>query len=297
MFTLLNRGWGLLLVLVFGPMLLMPGCQKDDETPNQAGRLETPAVQPPSAKPVTFEGESVIYVVGPLSGRHAEKGQAQAAGARLAAREQNERGGLLNHKIVIKILNDAGNPQGALAAVKQVMDAASTGENLIGIIMHEGSDPRLESVREMYSKHDSGLNGIVVIPASTEPLPADINDRKFFRLSAPNLFQASEIAYVFQERNLHDIVMIHTETAYGKALSDEFKKAIKSLDVRAIAAFEIIPDASSYTDVANRVREINPAGLFFAGGDIERKLNIKECFWLFTHNLSSFRPHTRFPRK
>jgi glycine betaine/proline transport system substrate-binding protein len=257
MVTLPKQPRRLLLVLLFGLVLLIPIQQ------------EPPATQAKPAKAVTFEGEAVIYVVGPMSGRDAEKGQAQAAGARLAAQEFNLGGGLLNQKIVIKVINDAGEQEGALAAAKKVAHAANSGEKIIGVVLHEGSDPQLGAVEAVYFNPDAGLNLMVVLPASTEPLPVDIADRRFFRLSAPNLHQASEIAYVFQERNLKDVVIVHSSTPYGNVLSKEFSKTTQSLDVRPIASFEIKPDATSYADVVSRVREINPAGLFFAGGDVE----------------------------
>ena len=278
MLTLPRQPGRLLLVFLFGTMLLMPGCQKDDETPTKASRQEPPAAQPTPSKSVTLEGESVIYVVGPMSGQNAEKGQAQAAGARLAAEEFNLRGGLFNRKVVIRVINDAGEPEGALAAAKKVVHAANSGEKVIGVVLHEGSDPQLGAVDEVYLNPDAGLNLIVVLPTSTEPVPVDIDDRRFFRLSAPNLRQASEIAYMFQERNLHDVVIVHTSTPYGKVLSNEFNKTIQGLDVTAIASFEITPDAISYSDVVSRVREINPVGLFFAGGDVEAGVFLSDLF-------------------
>lgn len=259
-----------LLALVIALVVLLLSCQGGEEV--------KPTVQPTPEKPVTFEGEVVIYVVGPLSGQDAEKGQAQAAGARFAAEELNRSGGLLNRKIIIKVINDAGDPEGALEAAQKVAAAARTGEEVIGVVLHEASDPQLESIKQIYLASGSGLNSLIVVPASTEPLPVEIDGSRFFRLSAPNLNQASEIANVFQERNLHEAVVVHSSTSYGKALAQEFTDAAKNLDVRAVDTFEISPEAVSYAEVVTQVWEINPSALFCAGGDVEAAVFLSELF-------------------
>jgi len=271
-----SRSW--LLTLLVVQLLLISSCQRGGEEPQEAGEQKTPIVQPKPAKPVTFEGESVVYVVGPMSGRNAEKGQAQAAGARLAAEELNRQGGVLNRKIIVKVINDAGRPELSLEAAKKVAAAARAGEKVIGVVLHEGSDPHLESVKQIYLNSDSGLNPLVVLPAFTEPLPADIDDSRLFRLSAPNATQASEIANLFQEWNLRDVVLVHSSTSYGKALAQEFSNAAKNLAHMAVASFEIAPDAVSYGHVVTKVLEINPAALFYAGGDVEAAVLLSELF-------------------
>ena len=225
----------------------------------------------PSPTPVTvFDGEVVVYVVGPLSGPNAQRGQALAAGARLAADELNGTGGLLGNKVVVKSINDRGEPQGALDAAQRVADAARIGERVVGVVIYEGSDPDLESLAQVYLKDGSGLSPLVIVPASTELVPASVQDQRFFRLSAPSLSQASEAATVFQEGNLLNVVVIHSSTPYGNKLADEFDKAAASLEVEVVGRFEILPpDAGSYSDLVDEVREINPSALFFAAGEAE----------------------------
>ena len=232
----------------------------------------------PSPTPVTvFDGEVVVYVVGPLSGPNAQRGQALAAGARLAAEELNGTGGLLDNKIVVKVLNDRGDPQGALDAAQRVADAARVGDQVVGVVVYEGSDPDLESLSQVYLKDVSGLSPLVIVPASTELVPASLQDQRFFRLSAPSLSQASEAATVFQESNLLNVVVIHSSTSYGNKLADEFDKAAAGLDVEVVGRFEILPpDAGSYKDLVNEVREINPSALFFAAGEAEAAVFLSE---------------------
>ena len=86
--------WLSLVAFLVGQALILLSCQEGGEAPPKADEQATPMARTTPAKPVTFEGEVAIYVVGPMSGQDAEKGQAQAAGARLAAEELNQGGGL-----------------------------------------------------------------------------------------------------------------------------------------------------------------------------------------------------------
>ena len=232
----------------------------------------------PSPTPVpVFDGEVVVYVVGPLSGPNAQRGQAMAAGARLAAEELNGTGGLLGNKVLVRVINDRGEPQFALDAAQRVADAARIGDQVVGVVVYEGSDPQLESITQVYLKDGSGLSPLVIVPASTELVPASVQDQRFFRLSAPSLSQASEAATVFQEGNLLNVIVIHSSTPYGNQLADEFDKAAAGLDVEVVGRFEILPpNAASYTDLVKEVREINPSALFFAAGEAEAAVFLSE---------------------
>lgn len=260
------RPWLLALLMV----LLLSACEGGEE--NNELPTPTPTVE------ISFEGEVVIYVVGPMSGPDAQKGQAQAAGARLAAAEWNAKGGLLKRKIIIKEMNDAGDPDKALQAAQKIEEAK---EEVIGVVLHEGSDPQLTSVKQVYGPDQN--RSLVVAPVSSNPLPVALdleNEQydRFFRLSAPNVSQASEIATTLQEQNLHEVVVVHNSTSYGKALAEEFSQAVKDLDVHILETFEISPDAISYHDVVTQIREINPAALFYAGEDVESALFLSQLF-------------------
>ena len=273
-FTTLRGSLWLLALLLVLPLLLA-ACAGGDKAP-----VETvgPTVEP-SPTPVTeFAGEAVVYVVAPLSGPEAQRGQALAAGARLAAEELNQIGGVLGRKIVIKVANDRGDSEGALQAARRVADSSRARDTVIGVLVHEGSDPQLESVKQVYLDPGSGLNALVVVPASAELVPADIDDPRFVRLSAPSISQASEVATVLQEANLRDVVVVHSSTPAGKILAKEFSRAAENLDVEAVGTFEILPpDASDYTDLVAKVRKINPAALFFAAGQDEAACSYPTC--------------------
>ncbi len=268
-----RRSWYLILMILIAQSLLLLCCKGDVQTPPRAAPQ-----QPVPEKPVSFQGEAVIYVAAPMSGPNADKGQSQAAGARLAALELNRKGGLLKRKIIVKVINDAGYPEQALAAAQKVAVSAKNGEDILGILIHERSDPQLISVKQVYLNAGSGLNPLVVIPASAEPLPVKIDDNRLFRISASSSSQASEVAALFREQGRFKVAVVHDSTSYGRTLSREFSNAVEKLGIREPAFFEILPGAVSYAGEVARVKDISPDALFFAGADAEASVFFPELF-------------------
>ncbi len=69
-----------LAALACGDEAVAPVASGPDQSP-----VPATVAPPPTGTPIPLTGEAIIYVVGPLSGEEAQKGQAQVAGALLAA--------------------------------------------------------------------------------------------------------------------------------------------------------------------------------------------------------------------
>jgi len=227
---------------------------------------DTPAIEP-TATPVPLSGEAVIYVVAPLSGAQAEQGQAQAAGARLAASILNEQGGLLGREIVIRTVNDRGTAEESLQAAEDI--AAEADDNVMGIITSESSDPQMQAVQNVYLNDALPTNPLVVVPASTNPLASPVNHPQFFRLSAPSSSQASEIAAALREGNVKDVIVVHSPTEASMLLSEQFQTAAGELDITLTDTVEISPDDTNFADAAQQIFDQNPAALFLATNPFE----------------------------
>ena len=256
-----------LAALACGGEAVAPVASVPDQSP-----VPTTVAPPPTETPIALSGEAIIYVVGPLSGEDAQKGQAQVAGALLAAEELNQTGGVLKRRIVIKELNDRGNEADALTVAQRVAEGARAGEEVIGVVMHEASDPMLRSALQVYLNSPPDLDPLVVVPASTEPLFMAVEDPRFFRISALGLSQARQVAINFEEQNLSEVVVIHSDDPYGQSLADEFNAAVANLKVATAKTFALTPGARSYAETVAQVKEINPGGVFVAASDEETTL-------------------------
>lgn len=254
-----SRGLAGLLSMLLA--VVLAACGGSAEAPN------VPAAAP-SATPVPLSGEAVIYVAAPLSGIHAQEGQAQAAGARLAAAMLNEQGGLNGQEIVIRVVNDRGTPDGAQQAADQIAAESGSG-NVVGVIISESSDPQLQAAEAVYLNGGIASAPLVVVPASTSPLAADIDHPNFFRLTAPSASQAAEIAAALQESNIRDVVALHSPTASSRTLTDQFQQAAADLGITVSDSLEVNADDTDFLAIAEAILAANPAALFLATNPFE----------------------------
>ena len=215
----------------------------------------------PTATAAPLSGEAVIYVTAPLSGPGAEEGQAQAAGARLAADVLNEQGGLGGQEIIVRTLNDRGTLEGAQQAAETI---ATSGDTIYGVVTSEGSDPTLQAVQDTYLGGALSPAPLVVVPASTHPDAVTPDDPRFFRLSAPNQAQAAEIAAVMREGNLSDAITVQSPTERADMLTAQFEQAADEYGVSLLDTVSVTPTGTNFADVAADIFAQNPAGLFLA---------------------------------
>jgi len=85
------------------------------------------------------KGDVTVYVAVPLSGWQADGGQTVLGGARLAADEINNRGGLLGYRVVIEPIDDEADSEVAAAVAEQISGAVREGKNVLGVIGHYNS--------------------------------------------------------------------------------------------------------------------------------------------------------------
>ena len=76
---------------------LLAACAGGGDGEAEPGETLAPTGEPTPTAVTSFEGEVVVYVVGPMSGPDAQRGKELAAGARLAAEDLNRTGGLLGN--------------------------------------------------------------------------------------------------------------------------------------------------------------------------------------------------------
>lgn len=254
-------------------VLLLAACGGTTPPANDAPS----APEAPTATPIPLEGEAVVYVVAPLSGPDAEEGQAQAAGARLAAATLNAQGGLMGQQVVVRVLNDRGTPEGARNAAQTIADAS--GDNIVGIVLSETSDPALSAAREVYFSPDNGLNALVVVAASTNPLASQVDDPRFFRLSALNVAQAAEIAAVMTESNLRDVMAVHSATETAIALRDRFERAANDYGLNVMDSVEVVAQyPPEFNAVADSIMAENPAAMFLATDPFETSQLLRSLY-------------------
>ena len=259
MITRVGHVWWVLMALA----VVIAAC---DSVP--APDTDDTATVPATATPVPLSGEAVIYVVAPLSGERAQQGQAQSAGARLAASILNEQGGINGQEIVVRTINDRNDAAYARQVADEIV-AEAAGDNVVGVIVSESSDPQLQAVRDTYLSDQLDSAPLVVVPVSTNPLATTLEHPRFFRLTAPSITQASEIAAAFSEGNVNDVVTLQSPTDESQVLAERFQTAASDFDITISDTYELSPFETNFTEMALQIFEQNPAGLFLATNPYE----------------------------
>ncbi len=226
--------------------------------------------------PGRAEGESgatppeiIIGVVGPMSGDLAHMGRSVRDAVALTAEEWNERGGILGRRIQLLLEDDRNDPAEAVAAAKRLVQAGAWG--VIGHLTSAGSLP----ASAIY--HAAGIPQIT--PSSTDPRLSEQGFLNIFRTCGRDDQQGRVAAeFVLESFRPRRVVILHDQTAYGRALAEAFKRRIvqaqRGLRVTSMAL------SSESKDLDSAIEQIKTAepdlvyfgGLYHEGGLLAKRL-------------------------
>lgn len=213
--------------------------------------------------------EIIIGVVGPMSGDLAHMGRYVRDAVALAAEEWNEKGGILGRRIELVLEDDRNDPAEAVAAAKRLVQAGAWG--VIGHLTSAGSLP----ASAIY--HAAGIPQIT--PSSTDPRLTEQGFLNIFRACGRDDQQGRVAAeFVLESLRPRRIVILHDQTAYGRALAEAFKRRI----VRAQRGLHVTSMAlsSESKDLGSAIEQIKTekpdvvyfGGLYHEGGLLVKRL-------------------------
>ncbi len=210
--------------------------------------------------------EAYLYVVAPITGDMASRGQEVAGGARLRAEEANRSGGILGKKVVVRTLDDGGDEEMAVDAAGQVADAVKKGEPVLGVVGHYNSGATGPALDEVYKD----LDVVVVTPGSTNPTFTQKGYSRFFRVCSTDDIQGPVAARTALAQGWRRIVVFHTDNLYARGLAAAFVDGLKTNGVSPVAEVEM-----KYNDLGPYLKELpgkvqmvlaqTPDAVFFAG--------------------------------
>ncbi|MBI2902792.1 MAG: branched-chain amino acid ABC transporter substrate-binding protein [Candidatus Methylomirabilis oxyfera] len=198
-----------------------------------------------------------IGIVGPMSGDMAELGRYVREAAELQTEEWNEKGGLLGRRIRLLIEDDHHDPREAVAAAKRLVRAG-----VWGVIGHLTSAASLPA-SAVY--HAAGIPQIT--PSSTDPRLTEQGFQNVFRTCGRD-DQQGEVAATFVLDSLRPrrVVVLHDQTAYGRALAETFNRQIRRRDRRLLAAtFTLSPGGKNIASLLEAIKAEEPDVIYFGG--------------------------------
>jgi branched-chain amino acid transport system substrate-binding protein len=230
--------------------------------------MAVPAVYSAEKEPV------VIGLQGPITGAWAYEGQMAKQSCEIAADLINKKGGILGgRKIEIRVEDDAGEPKtGALAAQKLVGQ-----KEVVAVVSTYGSSvcEPASNIYEKFKKVNIGY-GVTAVRLTERGFKyffrtcgRDDSQGKFFAASVPSKFKAKRIA------------IMHDNTAFGKGLAEDTKKAldalVKAKKVEIVFYDAITPGEKDYKVPLTNLRESKPDVWYYTGYYAEAALLVTQA--------------------
>lgn len=221
-----------------------------------------------AAKPV------VIGLQGPITGSWAYEGEMAKQSCEIAAQLINQKGGILGGRMIeLRIVDDAGEPRtGALAAQKLVGQ-----KDVVAAISTYGSSicEPASNIYEKFKKVNIGY-GVTAVRLTQRDF------KYFFRTCGRDDSQGAFFAEAVPAKfNAKRIAIMHDNTAFGKGLAEDTKRALKEMidagKVELVYFDAITPGEKDFHVSLTKLRETKPDVWYFTGYYAEAALLITQA--------------------
>ncbi|HPQ60180.1 MAG TPA: branched-chain amino acid ABC transporter substrate-binding protein [Syntrophales bacterium] len=216
----------------------------------------------------------VIGLQGPITGPWAYEGQMAKQSCEIAAALINQKGGILDGRMVeIRVVDDAGEPKtGALAAQKLVGQ-----KDVVASVSTYGSSvcETASTIYEKFKKVNIGY-GVTAVRLTQRDF------KYFFRTCGRDDSQGQFFADTVPARfNARRIAIMHDNTAFGKGLAEDTKKALDAMvqagKVEIVYFDAITPGEKDFRVSLTQLRETKPDAWYFTGYYAEAALLVTQA--------------------
>ncbi len=208
-----------------------------------------------------------IATVGPMTGQYAAFGAQMRAGAEQAVADINAAGGVLGQQLVLEIGDDACDPRQAVSVANQL-----TGRGVRFVAGHFCSGSSIPASKVYLEE------GVLQIsPASTNPRFTDEGGWNTFRVCGRD-DQQGIVAGTFIARNFpgRKVAILHDNSAYGKGLADETKKAMNAAGMQETLYLAYVAGERDYSAIVSRLQQAGIDVVYFGGYHTEAGLIVRQ---------------------
>ena len=209
-----------------------------------------------------------IATAGPLTGQQAALGAQMKAGAEQVVADLNAKGGVLGRQIALEIGDDACDPRQAVSVANQL---AGRGMRFVAGHFCSGSSIPASKV---YAEE-----GVLQIsPASTNPRFTDEGGWNTFRVCGRD-DQQGQVAgrYIAKEFRGKKVAILHDNSAYGKGLADETKKALNAAGMQEALYAAYTPGERDYNAIVSRMKGAGIEVIYIGGYHTEAGLILRQA--------------------
>jgi branched-chain amino acid transport system substrate-binding protein len=202
-----------------------------------------------------------------LTGPISWAGEQHLVGTDLAVADLNANGGLLGDQIRLISVDDACEPQQALAAAQKLI-----ADQVVFVVGHICSGAAIATA-PLYEA--AGV--IVISPSATNPTLTEEGRANVFRVvgrdDQQGIMAGNYLADQWGERR---IAILHDGQAYGRGLAEEIRKTLTARGVHEAIYDQITPGLVDYFEVVDEMQATNVDVLYYAGYPPEAALLIRQ---------------------
>lgn len=214
------------------------------------------------------QGTIPIAAIGPMTGQYASFGAQFRAGAEMAVADINAAGGVNGKKLALTIEDDACDPKQAVAAAGKL--AARKVRLVAGHFCSGSSIP----ASKVYAEE----NIVQISPASTNPKLTDERaGPNVFRVCGRDDQQGSVVGrYIAQKFKGKRVAIIHDNSAYGKGLADETRKAMNTAGLKEAMYEPFTAGEKDYRALVSKMKAANIDVAYLGGYHTEGGLIVRQ---------------------
>jgi branched-chain amino acid transport system substrate-binding protein len=232
------------------------------------GALAAPAVIGARGAAAQGTGPIRIATAGPMTGQYAAFGGQMRAGAEQAVADLNAAGGVLGRQLALEVGDDACDPRQAVSVANQL-----AGRRVALVAGHFCSGSSIPA-RDVYAEE-----GVLQIsPASTNPRYTDEGKWNTFRVCGRD-DQQGQVAgrYIAQRMQGQRVAILHDNSAYGRGLAEETKKALNAAGVQETLFSAYNPGERDYSAIVSRLQQANIQVVYLGGYHTEGGLILRQA--------------------
>ncbi len=225
----------------------------------------------PSLK-VKGEAPMRIGVVGPMTGPNTAYGGQLRYGAGQAIEDINARGGVLDHTLTLRAVDDHCDPARAATIARGL-----AAENITFVVGHFCSAASIAAA-PIYG----AANILMITPSSSDPELTDAAAARgadnVFRLVPRDDMQGPALAkYILAHEPDRPIALVQDDTSYGKNVIDSARAALAAGGVQPVLQATIARDGVDFANLAARLKARDIGVIVFGGHAKEAGLLVLEA--------------------
>lgn len=216
----------------------------------------------------TAQADITIATAGPMTGQYASFGQQMKAGAEMAVKDINAKGGVLGRELKLEIGDDACDPKQAVAVANQMVNK--------GVVFMAGHFCSGSSIPASAVYDEEGI--VQISPASTNPKLTDEGGPGVYRVCGRDdqqgLVAGNYIADMFAKSK---VAVLHDKTAYGKGLADETRKQLKKRGMTATMYEAYTAGEKDYSALVSKMKASDIGVIYIGGYHTEAGLILRQA--------------------